>query len=380
MAPAPLDREAFLVTETAYLAGNSLGLPARGSRSAVIAVLDEWQSLGVEGWFEAGWLETGSAIAAAMARVVGADPIDVAVMNTLTVNLHLLLASLYRPTRERFRIAIDADAFPSDSHVAASHAAWHGLDPADAVVRTGAAGIDETVAVALLAGVSYLSGERAAIPETTRQAHDVGARVIWDLAHAAGNVPVDLEAAGVDAAAWCTYKYLNGGPGAPGAVFVHRRHHDAPRLSGWWGVDPSTRFAMSPDFVARPGAAGFALSTPSALGFASLAAAMEVFDRHGIAAVRGRSIALTAYLEAAVAEVAARRAIGAITPSDPERRGAQLSFRIPGARAVAHRLRAEHGVVCDFREPDVLRFAPSALYTTSDECDRVAAALDDVLR
>ncbi len=379
VTPVPLDRAAFLTTDTAYFAGNSLGLPPHGSREAVERVLDEWGSHGVEGWFEAGWLEAGTTMAGAMARVVGAEPPDVAVMNTLTVNLHLLLAALYRPTPERYRIVIDADAFPSDSHVVASHVGWHGLDPADAVVRTGAAAIDETVAVVLLAGISYLTGERADIAATTRRAHDAGALAIWDLAHSAGNVPVDLNAAGVDAAAWCTYKYLNGGPGAPGAVFIHRRHHDAPRLAGWWGVDPKTRFAMSPEFVARPGAAGFAMSTPSAFAFASLGAALEVFDRHGIAAVRERSVALTDHLEAIVGAIAGRRPISVITPTDPERRGAQLSLRVAGARAVANRLRVEHAVLCDFREPDVLRFAPSALYTTADECARAGAALDVVL-
>lgn len=380
MTPIPLERSAFLTTDTAYLAGNSLGLPPRGSQAAVVAVMAQWEALGVEGWLEAGWLDAGNAMAAAMARVVGANALDVTVMNTLTVNLHVLLAALYRPTRERYRIVIDADAFPSDSHVVASHVAWHGHGSADAVVRTGAAGIDETTAVVLLAGVSYLTGERATIAETTRLAHDAGALAIWDLAHSAGNVPVDLNAAGADAAAWCTYKYLNGGPGSPGAAFIHQRHHDAPRLAGWWGVDPATRFVMSPDFLARDGAAGFAMSTPSALAFASLGAAMDVFDRHGIEAVRRRSVALTGYLESVVADVAPPRTISVITPADPERRGAQLSLRIPDARAVAHRLRADHRVVCDFREPDVLRLAPSALYTTAEECDRAGAALHAVLR
>ncbi len=371
-APA---RDRFALPREAYLAGNSLGLQPLAARDAVARRIDEWATLAVEGWWEAGWLAAADDLRAPLERIVGARPGEVAVMNSLSVNLHLLLAALYRPTPGRFRIVIDADAFPSDSHVVASHVAWHGRDPAGAV-RRDAGAIDETVAVVLLAGVSYLTGAAADLAAVTAAAHDAGALVVVDLAHAAGNVPLDLHAWGVDAAAWCSYKYLNGGPGAPGAIFVNERHHDAPRLAGWWGVDPAARFRMEPDFVAGPGAAGFALSTPPILALAPLAASLALFDEIGFAALRERSVRLTAMLEARL------RAIGAVellTPSEPGRRGCQLSVRVADARLLAGRLRAEHGVICDFREPDVLRLAPVPLSTSYGDCAQAADALAALL-
>jgi kynureninase len=368
--PAPA-RDRFALPEEAYFAGNSLGLQPLAAADAVTTRMAEWSTLAVEGWWDAGWLQAADALRAPMARIVGAEPDDVAIMNTLTVNLHLLLAALYRPTSERYRIVIDDDAFPSDSHAVQSHVAWHGLDPADAVVRDPGA-IDDTTAVVLLAGVSYLTGAAADIADVTVAAHAAGALAVIDLAHAAGNVPVSLREHDVDAAAWCTYKYLNGGPGAPGAIYVHPRHHGAPRLAGWWGVDAAERFRMEPDFVAGPGAAGFALSTPPVLGLAPLAASLAIFDEVGMPALRERSVRLTGAL---AGRISAIDGCELLTPADPERRGCQLSVRVPRARDLAGRLRQEHGVVCDFREPDVLRFAPVPLITTYAECERAAAAL-----
>jgi kynureninase len=252
-----------------------------------------------------------------------------------------------------------------------SHVAWHGLDPADAVVRDPGA-IDHTTALVLLAGVSYLTGAAADIADLTAAAHAAGALAVIDLAHAAGNVPLRLRAWNVDAAAWCTYKYLNGGPGAPGAIYVHPRHHGAPRLAGWWGVDAAERFRMEPDFVAGPGAAGFALSTPPVLGLAPLAASLAIFDEVGMPALRARSVRLTGHLAERLDAIAGCEVL---TPADPARRGCQLSVGVAAARDLAGRLRREHGVICDFREPDVLRFAPVPLITTYDECARAAAAL-----
>jgi len=329
----------------------------------------------VEGWWDAGWLEMADALRPPLARIVGAEPADVAVMNTLTVNLHLLLAALYRPTPQRYRIVIDDDAFPSDSHAVQSHVAWHGLDPADAVVRDPGA-IDGTTAVVLLAGVSYLTGAAADIAAVTAAAHAAGALAVIDLAHAAGNVPLALRADDVDAAAWCTYKYLHGGPGAPGAIYVHPRHHGVPRLAGWWGVDAAERFRMEPDFVAGPGAAGFALSTPPVLALAPLQASLAIFDEHGMPALRERSVRLTGAL---ADRISATRGCELLTSADPQRRGCQLSVRVPGAHELAGRLREDHGVICDVREPDVLRFAPVPLITTYEECARAATALEALL-
>jgi kynureninase len=310
-------------------------------------------------------------------------------MNTLTVNLHLLLASFYRPTAERFRILIEDTAFPSDAYAVQSQAAWHGLDPADAVVRVPIGDLEEafarvgdSLAVVLLPGVNYLSGEVLDVAGLTEAVHEIGAVAAWDLAHSIGNVPVELHDSGADFAVWCHYKYVNGGPGAPGGAFVHERHGrelGLPRLAGWWGNDPEERFRMEPGFVARPGAEGWAVSTPTVLALAPLRASLEQFDRVGLDALRARSLRLTAYLEELLDEVAATRRMAVTTPRDPERRGCQLSVSCDGARALAARLRAGHGVVCDFREPDVLRFAPVPLYNTYEDCRRVAVALLDVL-
>jgi kynureninase len=390
--PLPSCRDEFLVPAGwAYLAGNSLGLQPRAAQAAIEAELAEWGRLGVEGWFESRepWVEYAGSLRGSVARLVGASPDEVAVMNTLTVNLHLLLASFYRPTADRFRILIEDTAFPSDSYAVQSQAAWHGLDPREAVLRVPigdlAAAIERagaSLALALLPGVSYLSGEVLDVPGLTSAVHDVGAIAAWDLAHSIGNVPVPLHDADADFAVWCHYKYVNGGPGAPGGAFVHERHGsrlDLPRLAGWWGNDPAERFKMEPDFVPRPGAEGWAVSTPPVLAFAPLCASLEQFDRIGLDALRGRSQRLTAYLEELLDAVAAGRPVAVTTPRDPDRRGAQLSVACDGARSLASRLRDEHDVVCDFREPDVLRFAPAPLYNTYEDCRRAAVALVDVL-
>jgi len=377
--------------EWAYMAGNSLGLQPRAARAAIGDELDEWASLGVEGWFESRdpWLEYAGSLRGSVARLVGAGDEEVAVMNTLTVNLHLLMASFYRPTAERHRILVEDTAFPSDTYAVKSQAAWHGFDPAEAVVRVpvedvraAIAELSDSLALALLPGVNYLSGEVLDVGLLTASVHDVGAVAGWDLAHAIGNVPVALHDAEADFAVWCHYKYVNAGPGAPGGAFVHTRHgarFDLPRLAGWWGNDPVERFRMEPDFVPRTGAEGWAVSTPTVLALAPLRAALEQFDRVGLTALRARSRRLTGYLEELLDDVAQSRRVAVITPRDPESRGCQLSVSCEGAKALAARLRAEHGVVCDFREPDVLRFAPVPLYTTYEDCRRAAEALLAVL-
>jgi kynureninase len=388
----PSLRDEFHVPDGwAYLAGNSLGLQPRTARAEIETELDEWARLGVEGWFESRepWLDYAGSLRASVGRLVGATPGEIAVMNTLTVNLHLLLATFYRPTAERFRILIEEDAFPSDSYAVQSQAAWHGFDPAEAVVRVPVADVagaverlGDSLAVALLPGVNYLSGDVLDVHALTAAVHEVGAVAAWDLAHAIGNVPVDLHDAGADFAVWCHYKYLNAGPGAPGGAFVHERHGsrlDLPRLAGWWGNDPAVRFRMEPGFEPRPGAEGWAVSTPPVLALAPLRASLEQFDRVGLDALRARSVRLTGYLEEVLDEVASSRPITVITPRDPDARGCQLSVSCDGARSLAGRLRAEHCVVCDFREPDVLRFAPTPLYNSYQDCYRAAAALLDVL-
>jgi kynureninase len=386
--------------EWAYFAGNSLGLQPRAAAAAVTQELEAWAELAVEGWFEGArpWLTAADDLRPSLARLTGAEVEEVVAMNTLTVNLHLLMATFYRPTRERFRIVIEDAAFPSDSHAVASQVRNHGFDPATAVVRLRpreretalrtediVAELERLrggVALVLLGGVNYLTGELFEIPEITAAAHDIGAVAGWDLAHAIGNVPLDLSAWGVDWAAWCHYKYVNAGPGAPAGAFVHARHaHDTtlPRLAGWWGNDPAARFDMEPDFVPRAGAAGWQVSTPTVLAFAPLRVSLELFDSVGMPALRERSRRVTGYLEALLEGVVAERRARVLTPRDETRRGCQLSLAVPDARALAGRLRAEHGVICDVREPDIVRFAPVPLYSTYHDCWRAATGLRALL-
>jgi kynureninase len=374
--------------EYGYLAGNSLGLQPAAARESLDEELGRWAQSGVEAWFEGdrAWLEATEELSDPLARLAGARPHEVVTMSSLTVNLHLLLASFYRPSPERWRILVEEAAFPSDAYAVQSQAAWHGLDPSEAILRAPLDQIEavleshgSSVAVALLPGVSYLTGEALDVQRLTAAAHVAGAVAAWDLAHAIGNVPLELHEWGVDFAVWCTYKYLNAGPGAPGGAFVHERHsrdRSRPRLAGWWGTDPAERFRMDPDFVPQPGAHGFAASTPSILGLAPLRASLELFDRIGFARLRERSLQLTGYLEDRLDELAVVRLI---TPREPGARGCQLSVSVAGARDLAARLRDEHGVICDFREPDVLRFAPVPLSNNFHDCWRAAAALGEIL-
>ncbi len=406
--PLPSRRDDFVVppwpggryAEWAYFAGNSLGLMPRKARAALEVSLAQWGSHAVEGWFEGvePWLELAGSTRASIARLVGADEMEVVAMNTLTVNLHLLLATFYRPAGHRHRILIEDSAFPSDSHAVRSQAALHGHDPSTAIVRLQPRAGETTLrtddvvdaieregdrlALVLLGAVNYLTGEVLDTRAITEATHAAGAVSGWDLAHAIGNVPAELHDIGADFAVWCHYKYVNAGPGAPGGAFVHARHFSgaAPlRAAGWWGVDPAERFRMEPEFVPRAGAEGWAVSTPTILAFAPLRASLDLFDEVGLRALRERSIRLTGYLETLLDEVAGRRTMSVTTSRDPARRGCQLSVSADGAGALASRLRHEHGVVCDFREPDVLRLAPVPLYSTFHDCWRAATALDDVL-
>jgi kynureninase len=374
-----------------YLAGQSLGLQPRTARTAIEAELDAWARLGVDAWFDPdrSWFTLDDTLRDPMARVVGARPSEVAILNTLTVNLHLLLASFFRPAGRRRRILTDAPLFPSDRHALTSHLAQRGLDPAtDLVVvgpRTGEAPVRiddleaaiaehaDELALVLMGGVNFATGQLLPIERLTAAGHAAGAIVGWDLAHAAGNVELALHDWDVDVAAWCTYKYLNGGPGAPGAIFVHERFgRDAsiPRLAGWWGIDADRRFDPERPFAAADGAAGWKASTPSILALAPLAASLAIFDEVGVPALRRRSIALTGYL----ATLLDLLPVEVITPRDPAARGAQLSLRFDAAEAVLADLSAQ-GVVADFRAPDILRVAPAPLYNTYHEAWRFGELL-----
>jgi kynureninase len=374
--------------ESAYLLGNSLGLPPRTARAAVLTDVDAWARFGVHGHFEGErpWLSYPEAVTGPMARLVGAKATETAVMGALTVNLHLLMVSFYRPAGERTRIVVEEHAFPSDSHAVRSQVRAHGLDPDLAVVRVPTVDIADhlaregpTVALVLLGGINYLTGELLDIPAITAAGHAAGATVGWDLAHAAGNVPLRMHDWGADFAAWCSYKYLNAGPGALAGLFVHERHlgdRSRPRFEGWWGTELATRFEMAP--VARPPATAEAwqVSNPPIFSMAPVRASLEIFEKVGMAALRARSVRLTGYLAALLDRIG----VEVVTPREAARRGCQLSLRLPDPDRLVERLRHEYGVDADARPPDILRLAPVPLYSTYHDCWRSATALGEALR
>jgi len=386
--------------ELAYFAGNSLGLEPKTARALVNEELDAWAELGVAGHFKERrpWFSYHELARQSLARIVGANEREVVAMNSLTVNLHLLMASFYQPTPDRFRIVIEDTAFPSDSYAVASQAAFHGFDPADAIVRlTPRAGEDclrtedieerldregQSIALVLLGGVNYLTGQLFDMERLTRAGRAAGAVVGWDLAHAAGNAPLRLHDWNVDFAAWCSYKYLNAGAGAVAGCFVHEMHWkigavSRPRLEGWWGSDPVSRFQMAPEFAPAPGADAWQLSNPPILSMAPLLASLAIFDEVGMDRLREKSLRLTGYLEELLAGLGDR--VRVITPTDPAQRGCQLSIAInKKAKAVQSQLSAA-GVVCDFREPNILRAAPTPLYNTFHDCWRLASTLATAL-
>ena len=380
-------------TPAVYLAGQSLGAQPIDAQAAVEAELEAWARFGVEGWFRSddGWLEADGSIRDATARLVGARLAEVATLNTLTVNLHLLLASFFRPAGRRTAILIDAPTFPSDRYAVESQLRLHGLDPSTELVvvrpSEGASllsteeleaaihGHRDRLAVVLLAGVNYATGQARDIGRLTAAVHRAGAVAAWDLAHSVGNVPLALHDADVDLAVWCTYKYLNGGPGALGQVFIHERHAtepEGPRLAGWWGVDARSRFRMGERFDPGLGAEGWRVSTPPILSLAPIRTSVAMFDEVGMAALREKSVALTGYLERLL--VAFAPEVEILTPHDPEGRGAQLSIRLPGAPVTLAALEAR-GVIADFREPDIIRLAPVPFYNTFLDAWTAAEAL-----
>ena len=388
--------------ESAYLAGNSLGLQAREIRERLDEVLREWHSWAVEGHTEAQrpWVGYHALLREPAAALVGALPSEVVSMNSLTVNLHLMMISFYRPTPGRHAIVIEDTTFPSDSYAVRSQAAFHGFDPDTAVVRlkprAGENGLrsegvvaflereGHRVALVLLGAVNYYSGEHLDMESITKAGQAAGAVVGWDLAHAVGNVPLRLHDWGVDWAAWCTYKYLNSGPGSIAGAFVHERHladRSLPKLAGWWSTDPDTRFLMRPTVDPVDTADSWQLSNPPIFAMAPVLASLEMFAEVGMDNLRERSLRLTGYLESVLDERIGDRPIRIITPRDPVQRGTQLSVQLQEAsvREVCRRMRREHGVVADAREPDVIRLAPAPLYVSYHDCWRAAHALVEVV-
>jgi len=403
-ALAPL-RDEFLIprhtdgAEQAYFCGNSLGLQPRAVRQALLDELDDWRDLAVEAHFRGKhpWMPYHQFVREDLAAVVGALPHEVVAMNSLTVNLHLMMVSFYRPTPERAAILIEKSAFPSDHHAVDSQIRFHGYDPAvakielagdeaggaisqESILRT----LDEhgdRIALVLLPGVQYLSGQAFDLPAIVAAAKRKGCVVGFDLAHAVGNLPLLLHDSGCDFAVWCSYKYLNSGPGAVAGCFVHERHANAalPRFAGWWGHDQKTRFEMAPGFVPTPGADGWQLSNPPILALAPLRVSLAIFRRAGMAALRAKSESLTGYLETLIRSELAD-VLEIATPREPSRRGCQLSLRVRGPREAGRSLYDHlhaHGIVVDWREPDVIRAAPTPLYNRRTDCLRLARTIAD---
>jgi kynureninase len=384
-----------------YFCGNSLGLQPVAARAALEEELLQWQTEGVEGWFrgQRPWLPYHEYLAPTLAEVVGARKEEVTVMNTLTVNLHLMMVSFYRPTAKRFKIIMEDGAFPSDQYAVETQVKYHGFDPAEAIVevkpRAGErllrtedilATLEEhgpETALILFGGINYYTGQLydlAAIADAGRRA---GVTVGYDLAHAAGNVPLQLHDWGVDFAVWCSYKYMNAGPGGPGGVFVHERHFnnpDIPRFAGWWGYEEENRFQMTKGFVPARGVDGWQISTATIFNFAVHRASLEHFARAGMPALRAKSLKLTAYLEFLIDRLNREKQLfEIITPRDPEARGAQLSILTGSDGKALFDFLAANGVVCDWREPNVIRVAPAPLYNSFEDVFRFAELLKSYL-
>ena len=386
--------------EIAYFAGNSLGLQPKATRAALDLELDRWERWGVEGQLEGPrpWKDYDDDLKEPAGRLVGASADEVVIMNSLTVNLHMLMATFYRPAGARTKILMEHLVFPSDGYAIASQVEWHGLDPQEHVIRlrprpgedilrtedvvAAVRDIGDELQQVIFSGVNYLTGEWMDMPAITAAGHEVGAVVGWDLAHAAGNVPLALHDWNVDWAAWCSYKYLNSGPGAMAGAFIHERYasdRHTHRLAGWWGTDADIRFEMRETFDPPATADAWQVSNPSILSMSPVETSLRIFDRVGMPALRERSLRLTGYLRELFHEVIAEvgaAAMSIVTPADPARHGAQLSVRFStDIKALAATLRDEDGVVADTRTPDIIRFAPIPLYSSYLDCWRAADAL-----
>ena len=380
----------FAKPEGVYFAGNSLGLMPRGAESAVAGLLQEWKQHGVEGWADCGWLDLAEGLSPALAPLIGAHPDEVIVTGTTTVNLHQLLATFFHPRANKRKILIDGHAFPSDRYAVASHLRLSGGDPVtDLMVvspRNGqifspgelAEKFSPDVAVAVLPSVIFTTGQLMPLAELVEAAKQNEIILILDCSHSIGCVPHDFHRDRVPLAFWCSYKYLNGGPGAVGGLFCQReRLGSAPGLAGWWGNDPGTRFDMT--FAMHPAATAsrFHISTPNLLSMVPLAASLGIFQRATISRVRSVSLKLTDLFMQRANELLPEFDI--VTPSEPDQRGGQITLRHAEGRRISTVLRRRHRIVGDFRAPDLLRFAPVALYNSAEEVDQAIAALRETM-
>jgi kynureninase len=388
-------RERFLFPQhegknCVYLCGNSLGLQSNSVQYLMDMELADWAKYGVEGHFEARspWLSYHQQFAETLAEIVGAQQDEVVAMNTLTVNLHLLLLSFYRPQQGRYKIIMEACAFPSDQYAIETQVKMYGFDPNDAIIEiapragehtiadedilSAIAHAGDSLAVVLFGGVNYYTGQLFDMQAITAAAHKVGAYCGFDLAHAVGNIPMQLHQWDVDFACWCSYKYLNSGPGAIGGAYVHERHGNNPsffRLAGWWGNEEKTRFKMQKGFIPQKGAASWQMSNAPVFNMVAHRASLDLFAKAGIKALREKSIRMTAYLEFLLKELH-HLSFSIITPSEVDKRGAQLSLLFHEKGKEVFKALTENGVIADWREPNVIRIAPVPMYNNFEDCYR----------
>ena len=392
----PRDKEG---KEWLYFTGNSLGLQPKITSKYIEQELDDWANFGVEGHFEAKnpWLSYHELLTDTMAKVVGAKPVEVVVMNTLTTNLHLLMVSFYQPSKTKYKIIIESDAFPSDRYAVQSQLSFHGFDPEEALIewkpKEGKELLEledlksildsqgDEVALLLIGGVNYYTGQYLDIKKIAELGHAKKCMVGIDLAHGAGNIQPNLHDSSIDFAAWCTYKYLNSGPGSLSGLFVHEKHaqrKDLPRFAGWWNHNKETRFNMRQPFDVMSGAEGWQLSNPPILSMAAIKASLDIFDKVGMSALLNKSKKLTGFFEYLIHEIASDT-IKIITPTHPNERGCQLSLQVKNADKNLHKKLTENNIITDWREPDVIRCAPVPMYTSFEDVYCMVKTLESLL-
>ena len=385
--------------EWLYFTGNSLGLQPKETKNHIKQELDDWANLGVEGHFEAKnpWMPYHEFLTKTMAQIVGAKPIEVVIMNTLTTNLHLLMVSFYQPTKLKHKILIESDAFPSDRYAVETQLKFHGFDPSDSLIewspRKGEALLNiedlesilesqgEEIALLLVGGVNYYTGQYLDLKKISQLGHGKGCKVGIDLAHGVGNIQPNLHESGVDFAAWCTYKYMNSGPGSLGGIFVHERYANdqtLKRFAGWWSQNKEIRFDMRQPLDITPGAEGWQLSNPPILSMAAIKASLELFNEVGMNALIKKSRLLTGYLEYLILKLN-NEDISIITPRDPKKRGCQLSIQVKNANKSLHTKLTEAHVITDWRTPNVIRCAPVPFYNSFEDVYKMVEKLKNIL-
>ncbi len=373
-----------------YFCGNSLGLQTKNVDAAIQQELKDWKEMAIGGYFHAKnpWLYYQQNFVRLLSKIVGCKENEVTVMNTLTVNLHLMMLSFYHPTGQRHKIMMEAGAFPSDQYAVETQLKFHGFDPDEAIIEIAPKQGEQIIreddimdaieknkdelALVLFGGINYYNGQFFDIKKITAAAHKAGAIAGFDLAHAVGNVPTHLHDDNVDFAVWCSYKYLNGGPGAVGGAYIHERYTQDTnqiRMAGWWGNDEATRFKMEKGFIAKPDASGWNISTAQVFNMVALKASLELFEKTSILILRAKSLELTGFLEFLLHQLSNIN-FKIITPKEPERRGAQLSLYFMDRGKEIHNSMIDSGIIVDYREPGVIRVAPAPLYNSFEDVFR----------